>query len=153
MDYANSVLCRMQECAIKRLQLLQNRAENLLLKWKSTDCSIEAIKHLNCLPVYYRIRFKIACVVFECLNDSESQEYVRECYVNKHHHIFSALLIASLNTKCLRQHKNLCLQVVSSNWTYRMECQQTLELSLILIFFSASYTYFMIHVLLNNCVY
>lgn len=78
LDYANSVLYGLPECTIKRFQLLQNRAAKLVLKWKSTDSSTEALKRLHWLPVYFRIRFKIACVVYKCLNDSESPVYLRE---------------------------------------------------------------------------
>jgi hypothetical protein len=80
LDYANSVLYRLPKCTIKRLQLLQNRAAKLVLKWKSADSSTEALQRLHWLPVHFRIKFKIACIVFKCLHDSESPAYLREMF-------------------------------------------------------------------------
>jgi len=78
LDYANSVLYGLPKCTIKRLQILQNRAAKLVLNWQTRDSSSEALKTLHWLPLCYRIKFKIACVVFKCLNNSDSPLYLKE---------------------------------------------------------------------------
>jgi hypothetical protein len=47
LDYANSVLYGLPNCTIKRLQILQNRAAKVVLKWKAIDISTEALKLLH----------------------------------------------------------------------------------------------------------
>jgi hypothetical protein len=72
------VLYGLPNYTIQRLQILQNRAAKVVLKWKPRDSSIEALKLLHWLPVYFRIKFKIACIVFKCLNESDSPSYLQD---------------------------------------------------------------------------
>jgi hypothetical protein len=72
------VLYGLPNCTIQRLQILQNRAAKVVLKWKPRDSLTEAIKLLHWLPVYFRIKFKIACIIFKCLNESDSPYVVSE---------------------------------------------------------------------------
>ena len=63
MDYVNFVPYGLTKCTIKRLQLLQNRGTKLVLRWKSSDSSTEALKRLHWLPIHHTIKSKDVCVV------------------------------------------------------------------------------------------
>ena len=78
LDYANSVLYGTPEVTIRRLQILQNRAAKLVLRLQHRDSSTKALKKLHWLPVRCRVNFKIACIVYKCLNDGDSPEYLKQ---------------------------------------------------------------------------
>ena len=78
LDYANSIIYGLPECTIIRLQRLQNRAAKLVLRWKYTDSSTEALKQLHWLPIRHRINFKLACIVFKCINNVDGPQYLKE---------------------------------------------------------------------------
>ena len=77
LKWTNVYVYGLPNCTIQRLQILQNRAAKVVLKWKPRDSSTEALKLLHWLPIYFRIKFKIACIVFKCLNESDSPSYLQ----------------------------------------------------------------------------
>ena len=70
LDYAN--------CILIRLQRLQNRAAKLALRWKYTDSSTGALKQLHWLPIRHHINFKLASIVYKCINNVESLQYLKK---------------------------------------------------------------------------
>ena len=70
LDYANSLLYGVPDKDIRRMQLVQNYAAKLVLgrDWKSSSSA--CLRELHWLPIRFRINFKIATLVFKCLNNS-----------------------------------------------------------------------------------
>ena len=48
------------------------------LRRKYTDSSSDAFKQLHWLPIRHRINFKLACIVFKCINNIDSPQYLKE---------------------------------------------------------------------------
>jgi hypothetical protein len=70
LDYSNSVLCGLPNTSIDMLQRIQNWAAKVVLRWSKLDSSSQALKYLHWLPIRERIDYKIACLVFKCLERS-----------------------------------------------------------------------------------
>jgi len=68
LDYSNSVLAGLPSNRLRPLQRVQNWAAKVVLCRSKYDSSKEALQQLHWLPVKERIDFKIACLVFKCLN-------------------------------------------------------------------------------------
>ena len=68
LDYANAILYGLRECEIKKYQRLQNFAAKNILGISKYDSSRDALKQLHWLPIRLRIVFKIAVLVFKCIN-------------------------------------------------------------------------------------
>ena len=72
IDYCNSVYAGITEKNLKRLQKIQNNAVRYIfklngkMKWTSIS---PYLKKLHFLPVVYRIQYKIAFLVFKCINN------------------------------------------------------------------------------------
>ena len=64
-------------CAIDRLQKIQNRAARLVSLTKPRDHITPVLVSLHWLPIRERTEFKIACIVFKCLNEL-GPEYLSE---------------------------------------------------------------------------
>ena len=72
LDYCNSVFGSLSETNLRKLQKIQNSAVWFIfgLKGKQKHQSITPyLKKLHFLPVKYRIQYKIALLVFKCLNN------------------------------------------------------------------------------------
>ena len=72
IDYCNSVYGGLTECNIKKLQKIQNNAVRFvfgLYGLKSREHISPYLKKLHFLPVRYRIKYKIALLVFKCINN------------------------------------------------------------------------------------
>ena len=52
---------------MKRLQLVQNCAAKLIINQRRYDHVTQLMKQLHCLPVKYRIMFKILVITFKAL--------------------------------------------------------------------------------------
>jgi hypothetical protein len=72
VDYCNAVYGSLSESNMKKLQTIQNNAVRFIFnltgkdRWQSMT---PYLKELHFLPVRYRIKYKIALLVFKCLNN------------------------------------------------------------------------------------
>ena len=72
IDYCNAVYGRLTESSLQKLQKIQNTAVRFIfgLYGKAKRQHISPyLKRLHFLPVRYRIKYKIALLVFKCLNN------------------------------------------------------------------------------------
>ena len=73
IDYCNSVYGALSEANLHKLQKIQNNAVRFIfgINGKDKRNSITPyLKELHFLPVRYRIKYKIALLVFKCMNNS-----------------------------------------------------------------------------------
>ena len=68
LDYANSLYVNLPSYNIEKLQKIQNKAARLITKSKCSDHITPVLKYLHWLPINQRIKFKVATLVFKCLN-------------------------------------------------------------------------------------
>ena len=68
LDYCNSLFKNINKEQISKLQKLQNFAAKVILRKSIRDHVTPCLIHLHWLPVQYRIDFKLAVLVFKCLN-------------------------------------------------------------------------------------
>ena len=67
LDYANSLLIALPDCDINRMQKVQN-ATTILVVQDETLTTEGCLKELHWLLVKFRIVFKVATLVYRCLN-------------------------------------------------------------------------------------
>jgi hypothetical protein len=68
LDYANCLLCGLPKTVLAPLQRVQNWAAKVTLNRERYSSSTDALRSLHWLPIAYRIDYKIALMVFKCLN-------------------------------------------------------------------------------------
>ena len=77
LDYCNSLYVNLPKCLIQRLQSVMNCAARIILKCGGEDSVTLACKQLHWLPIEYRIKFKLSCIVYKCLNRT-APEYLSD---------------------------------------------------------------------------
>jgi hypothetical protein len=80
LDYCNSVYGGLTEKNLFKLQKIQNNAVRYIFGLygkKFREPIMPYLKRLHFLPVKYRIKFKVALLVFKCLNGF-APEYMHE---------------------------------------------------------------------------
>ena len=80
IDYCNSVYCGLTEKNLQKLQKIQNNAVRFIYGLygnKLKEPISPYLKKLHFLPVRFRIKFKIALLVFKCINNT-GPEYLKE---------------------------------------------------------------------------
>ena len=75
IDYANGILVGITKKLVSRLQTILNKAAKIVLGLNKYDSATQALFRLHWLPVEYRINFKIATMVYKCL-EGTSPEYL-----------------------------------------------------------------------------
>ena len=78
--YCNSVYCGLTEKNLQKLQKIQNNALRFIYGLygnKLKEPISPYLKKLHFLPVRFRIKFKIALLVFKCINNT-GPEYLKE---------------------------------------------------------------------------
>ena len=73
LDYANAILVGLPICELNKLQRIQNIAAKCILGRDYRDSSTQTLKDLHWLPIRARIDFKIASLIFKCLNNTAPQ--------------------------------------------------------------------------------
>ena len=68
----------MSEENFHKLQLVQNHAARLVTKADKRAHSLFLLKNLHWLPVKQRVSYKVALMVFKCLNDDSFPFYLKE---------------------------------------------------------------------------
>ncbi len=78
IDYCNCLFYRMSEENFHKLQLVQNHAARLVTKADKRANSLSLLKELHWLPIKQRVSYKVALMVFKCLNDESFPVYLKE---------------------------------------------------------------------------
>jgi len=68
LDYCNSLLNGLSQTHMLRLQRVQNIAARLICRIKKFDHISTSLQSLHWLPVLFRPRFKLLCIVFRALH-------------------------------------------------------------------------------------
>ena len=68
----------MTEENFHKLQLLQNHAARVVMKAKKRSSASALLKELHWLPVKQRVLYKIALLVFKCINVENFPSYLKD---------------------------------------------------------------------------
>ena len=80
LDYCNSLFKNLPKTQLDILQKLQNHATKIIFKKSMRDHATPLLVNLHLLPVQARIDYKIAMLVFKCLN-SLAPQYMSDIIV------------------------------------------------------------------------
>ena len=67
LDYCNSLLNDLSQTHMLRLQRVQNTAARLICRIKKFEHISTSLQSLHWLPIVFRPRFKLLCIVFRAL--------------------------------------------------------------------------------------
>ena len=77
LDYGNGLLYGLPDCALDKLQRIQNHAAKVVMRKKKHDHVTPLLKHLHWLPVKQRINFKICLLTYKIL-DGKAPQYLKD---------------------------------------------------------------------------
>ena len=97
-DYCNSRLSGIAETDLAKLQRVLNRLVRVITKSPPFTRSVPLLRPLHCLPVKYRIHFKICLLTYRALRE-EQPVYLR------------SLIAISLPSRSLRSNRGITLSV------------------------------------------
>ena len=78
LDYCNCLFYNMSSENFNKLQLVQNHAARIVKKASKRDSAMSIMFELHWLPIRYRVSFKIALIVFKCLNVENFPSYLKD---------------------------------------------------------------------------
>ena len=78
LDYCNCLFYGMSNDNFHKLQLIQNHAARLVKRAHKRSSASCLLKELHWLPIKYRVMYKVALIVFKCLNTSEFPSYLKD---------------------------------------------------------------------------
>ena len=78
LDYCNCLFYSMTNYNFHKLQLVQNHTARVVLKAHKRSSATELLRKLHWLPVKQRVDYKIALIVFKCLNIPTYPTYLKE---------------------------------------------------------------------------
>ena len=78
LDYCNCLFYGMTKENFYKLQLVQNHAARLVKKVNKRSSAKSLLKELHWLPVEQRVEYKIALIVFKCLNTEDFPSYLKD---------------------------------------------------------------------------
>ena len=68
LDYGNALLQGLPHVLIERLQRTQNCAARVITRSRKSELITPVLRELHCLPVKYRLRFKVNTFTYKVLN-------------------------------------------------------------------------------------
>ena len=77
LDYCNSLLAGAPDIQLTKLQQIQNNAARLIKKVSKKEHITPILNELHWLPVRRRVNYKIASIAFQCQNDEQFPNYLR----------------------------------------------------------------------------
>ena len=83
-DYANALYYGLPATTLAPMQRLLHQAAKLILKRRKYDSASDALRTLHWLPIAYRSKFKIACLVYRSL-DGTAPAYLRDLLTIRAH--------------------------------------------------------------------
>ena len=78
LDYCNCLFYNMSNYNFNQLQLVQNHAARIVKKAHKRTSATSILFELHWLPVKQRVSYKIALIVFKCLNNEDFPIYLKE---------------------------------------------------------------------------
>ena len=81
IDYCNGVLVGLLQSSTSQLQHIMNCAAHLIMGIKKLEHITLVLESLHCLPVHFRIQFKIMCLVFKVLH-GQAPVYISDALTN-----------------------------------------------------------------------
>jgi exonuclease III len=78
LDHSNSVLCNLPRNTIRDLERIQHWAAKLVLRKPRITNSLKCLKDLHWLPVVWRIKFKVCCLMHKCTYNAYCPEYLKQ---------------------------------------------------------------------------
>ena len=80
LDYANALYIETPDVIMNQLQRVQNIAAKVVLNKKHRDSATMCLKKLHWLPIRFRVKFKILCLVYKCLHGN-APEYLKDLLI------------------------------------------------------------------------
>ena len=77
LDYCNSLFLSLTDFELRRLQLVQNSLYRIVTRSSKYSHITPQLRKLHCLPVKYRVQFKIGLITYKILNQGQPV-YLRE---------------------------------------------------------------------------
>jgi len=111
LDYCNSLLYGVADGLYRRLQSVQNAAARLVSGVRRRDHITPTLRRLHWLPVRQRVLFKIAVLVYQCLNGQAPSYLADDCQ-----------LVSDIRPRRLRSSDSGFCAIRRSRTTYGDRC-------------------------------